>query len=202
MTSSLCTPFIVFTHSNRKGVRGWANWNSYSSMTCQQEWEFLAAISASFLASLPVASVHVSTPLSALRPGEAALAAEPRAGSRHGRCQALENMPGLLCSASFFWKWVCREELSPASDATHACQKCSTIHFLKFGTVTERLELTPECHLTLTSPVTVCWSKLQWCPSDKYKFWKLFSRPLNTFYLFGGDIQAHENMYVKEKENM
>lgn len=135
-------------------------------------------------------------------PWRGRLAAEPRAGSRHGRCQALENMPGPLCSASFFWKWVCREELSPASDATHACQKCSTIHFLKFGTVTERLELTPECHLTLTSPVTVCWSKLQWCPSDKYKFWKLFSRPLNTFYLFGGDIQAHENMYVKEKENM
>lgn len=53
VTSALCTPFIVFTHSNRKRVRGWANWNSYSSMTCRQEWEFLAARSASFLASLP-----------------------------------------------------------------------------------------------------------------------------------------------------
>lgn len=89
-----------------------------------------------------------------------------------GRCQAKENVPTCqACCALCFWKWVCGEDQSPDSDAIHACHKCSPINFLKFNTVTERLELIPEYHLTLTSPVTVCWSKKQCCPSDKYKFW-------------------------------
>lgn len=184
----LTTSLIVFLRSNRKCVREQANWNSHSSTTCWQEWEFLAAISGSFLASFPAARVCISTPFSAQCPGKLALDADPlREVQSPG-----EHARPALC----FWKWVFREgQYCPRkSRASQQCTAClpEMQHYIFWNlVVTVRLEIISECHLTLKSPLTVCWSKPQFHSSDKHKFWNTFSTPSYFCVCMCGEIYTH-----------
>lgn len=73
----------------------------------------------------------------------------------------------------------------------------AALYFLKFGKVTARLELISECHLTLKSPLRVCWSKPQFHSSDKHRFWNVFYMPSYFIFFLGGggeggrDIHTH-----------
>ena len=123
VTSALSTPFVLFTLSNWKRVRGQARWNSYSSTMAgmRDSSSSICLISCILLCSKGACLYTVLS--------SAPWQGSPCCWAMDSHCesfQAQESAPGLLCSASCFWKWVCREEESPSSDAIHACQRSST----------------------------------------------------------------------------
>lgn len=197
VTPALSTPFGVFTLSKRKSARGQANWNCYSSTTCCQEWEFLAATAPPFIASFPAARVHVSTLFRALRPGEAALAAES--------CEVTsrENTLVVLWSASSFWKWVCKEEQSAASDVTRAWQKCSTRDFLKLVQIQKGWNSL----LNTVWPSPLLWqfagvkcNATLWTNTNFGNTFVVLQ--MLSIFLGGRDIHVDNNIYAKQEENM